>query len=151
MNFGMVMESQENDPIRKFQSQLQETLERAERLRPIVRACQDAVQRAEVKASIGVGTRNQLRPQVEIMMCCGRLDDTIPLFRELAKEGFRTDKKDTHKDHNLFDVMAMREYNLGPDVKVIALLTQGRDDSGPKCRMEQVGVKEVPVYEMRCA
>lgn len=149
MSTGMVMEETGNDPIRQFQAEVKSTMERAERLRPIVRACQDAIERSGVKASIGVGRRNQLRPKVEIMLVCDRLEDTVPLFRELAKEGLRTNKQDTHKDHNLFDVFAMREYDLGPDVMVLAVLAGGKDD-GPKCRMEQVGVKEVPVYEMKC-
>lgn len=139
-----------NDPIRQYQAEVQETMRRAERLRPIVRACQDAIERADVNASIAVGKRNQLRPQVEIMLMCKRLDETVALFRELAKEGLRTDKTDSHKDHNLYDVMAVREYNLGPDVTVIAMLFGRNEDGGPTCRMEQVGVKEVPIYEMKC-
>lgn len=141
----------ENDPIRQFQSEMEDTIRKAERLRPILRSVQDAIQRADVKASVLVGKRNQLRPQVEVMMLCKRLEETVVLFRELAKEGLRTDKSESHKDHNLFNVIAMREYNLGPDVMVIAMLAGGNDDSeGPRCRMEQVGVKEVPVYEMKC-
>lgn len=151
MSTGMMMPETNDDPIRKFQSEIQETMERAERLRPIVKACQEAIERAEANASIVVGKRNQLRPKVEIMLICESLDETVPLFRELAKEGLRTNKKATHKDHNLFDVIAMREYDLGPDVTVIAMLAGGsRDDGSPRCRMEQVGVKEVPVYEMKC-
>lgn len=138
-----------DDPIRKFQSDIQEKVNQAERLRPIVRACQDAIQRAESKASVVVSMARANRPKVEIMLICSRLEETVPLFREMAKEGFHTDKKDTHKDHNLFDVIAMREYNFGPDVSVIATVVPG-DGVGSSCRMEQVGVKEVPVYEMKC-
>lgn len=152
MSSGMLMPAQENDPIRQFQAEVQETMDRAERLRPIVKACQEAIDRAEAKAAIMVGKRNQLKPKVEIMLTCETLDETVPLFRELAKEGLRTNKTDSHKDHNVFEVIAMREYNLGPDVTVIAMLFGGKseDGDGPKCRMEQVGVKEVPVYEMKC-
>ena len=144
--------TQENDPIRKFQAEVQEATNRAERLRPIVKACQEAIERAEAKASINVRGRSQLRPKVEIMLLCKTLDETVPLFRELAKEGLRTDKTNSHKDHNLLEAIAMREYNLGPDVVVIAMLLsdKGKEGDGPKCRMEQVGVKEVPVYEMKC-
>lgn len=151
MSMEMMASDASDDPIRKFQATIQATMSRAERLRPFVRACQDAIERAGVKASIGVGNRNQLRPKVEVMLFCGTLDETIPLFRELAKEGLKTNKDNTHKDHNLFEVIAMREYDLGPDVCVIAMLTGSKkEDGAPRCRMEQVGVKEVPVYEMKC-
>jgi hypothetical protein len=141
----------ENDPIHKFQADMQLIISQAEHLRPILRSCQDAIERSEMKASIVVAQRNSMRPTIEIMAFCKRLDESIPLFRELAKEGLHTDKNATHKDHNLFDVMAMRDYSLGPDVSVkILLSTSSKDEDGPSCRMEQVGVKEVPVYEMRC-
>lgn len=146
----MMKTENDNDPIRQYQSEVQQTMQRAERLRPILRAVQDAIQRADVKASVAVGKRNQLHPKIEVMMFCERLDETVTLFRELAKEGLRTDKKDSHKDHNLYDVIALREYNLGPDVSVIVMLGGLNEEGRPACRMEQVGVKEVPVYEMKC-
>ena len=152
MSSGVLMPAQENDPIRKFQAEVQETMEQAERLRPMVKACQEAIDRASAKASINISNRKRFKPKVEILLTCESLDETVPLFRELAKEGLRTDKKDSHQDHNFLEVFAMREYNLGPDVTVIAVLINGKnkDGDGPKCRMEQVGVKEVPVYEMKC-
>ena len=149
----------ENDPIREYQSLVRELMDRAERLRPLVRSCQEAIERSGVKAQLTVGKRNPSRPQVEIVMTCRRLDETLILFRELAKEGLRTDKSNTHEDHNIHNVLAMREYRLGPDVVVAALMVSikgggGGDDGGgvdgPSCRMEQVGVKEVPVYEIKC-
>jgi hypothetical protein len=138
-----------NDPIREFQTAMQRKIDNAERLRPLVKSCQDAMQRADGKGTIIITDRHGSRPIVEIMLICERLDDTVPLFRELAKEGLKTDKKDTHKDHQAFEIIAMREYNLGPDLKVIATIFTSKDSKGT-CRMEQVGVKEVPVYEMKC-
>lgn len=151
MGFGFGGMELENDPIRQFQSEIDELKYKVERLRPVLRSCQEAAIRAEVKVSISVGKRNQLRPKVEMMMICKTLDETVPLFRELAKDGIRTDKQDTHKDAKLFDMVAMREYNLGPDVSLVAMLFEDKNEFGEsRCRMEQVGVKEVPVYEMKC-
>ena len=138
-----------NDPIRECQDRLQKLQERAERLRPVLKSCEEAIQRSDVKASISVGNRRPTEPKVEITMFCKNLKETVPLFRELAKEGLRTDKENTHEDRNVMKVIPMRIYSLGPDCEVVAkVVTSG--EPGDACRMEQVGVKEVPIYEMKC-
>ncbi len=139
----------ENDPIRKYQSELEKLKDSAERLRPLVRSCEDAILRADVNASVSVTGRDNC-PKIFIMFMCRTLDEVVPLLRELAKEGLHTDKSKTHEDRNLLDVIAMREYNLGPQVKLAAIIFDEKDGDGPSCRMEQVSVKEVPVYEMKC-
>ncbi len=108
MSLGL-REPNTNDPIREFQARLQDISQEAERLRPVLKACQDAVQRSGVNVGIVVGSKNQLRPQVELMMDCSSLDETIPLFRELAKEGIHTDKKETYKDQKI--LMSFRSVN----------------------------------------
>ena len=140
-----------NDPIREFQQRLHEQHDRAESKRPIVRACQDAIQRAESKAivslddgSSGVG--------VMITVPVKKLDDLIPLFRELAKEGLKTDKSQEPEDTKLMDVIGIRKYKLGAGVILTAFLLEG-DQKGSgdgNCRMVQTGVKEVPVYGVQC-
>lgn len=141
------------DPIREFQADLQRMADRAERLRPVLRACQDAIARAESTATIQISTRSlHADPHVHIMAVCKqRLDEMVPLFHELAKEGLKTDKQNSHTDNAAFDVLAMREYNLGHNLKVTAMLMPSRDgENGPTCRIKKVGVKEVPVYEIEC-
>ena len=86
---------------------------------------------------------------MKIALIVKRLDEVNDLFKELAKEGYRTDKEDTFEDLKLLETIPMREYNLGPNLSVAAMVLSPRED-GPSCRMEQVGVKEVPVYEMKC-
>lgn len=85
------------------------------------------------------------------MMFCKRLEKTVPLFRELAKEGLKTNKTNTHKDINLLKVMPMRVYDLGQDCELIAMIMSSKEDEfGTSCRMEQVGTEEIPIYEMKC-
>lgn len=140
-----------DDPIRKFQAELQEASQKADRLRPLLRSCQDAIARCGAPAGISVRPEAGLRPSIAIVIFCERLEETVPLLRELAKEGLHTDKRESHTDRNLFNAIGMREYNLGPDLKVCAMLMGGnRDGNGKACRMVQTGVKEVPIYEVKC-
>jgi hypothetical protein len=44
----------------------------------------------------------------------------------------------------LFDVIGMRVYELTRDVQLMVML------SGDRCKMVQVGTKEVPVYDIKC-
>lgn len=136
-----------DDPIRSFQATQQQRIEAAERLRPLIKACEEASTRAGLVAHVSVNL-HQGRPRVHLSVGCKDLKEIVPLFRELAKEGLKVDKGESHRDSNLFDVVPMREYNLGPDLMVVAMIMGGKE--GPNCRMEQVGVKEVPVYEMKC-
>lgn len=140
----------ENDPIRQFQSELEGMKNSADRLRPIVKSCEEAIFRSDCKASVTVALRNNRNPKVNIMFFCKTLNEVIPLLRELAKEGLHTNKSKTHQDRSLFDVISLREYDLGPQVTLMAMLSGVKDGDGPTCRMEQVGVEEVPIYEMKC-
>lgn len=137
----------ENDPIREYQNKMQQACEDAERLRPIVKSCGEAIERAGVIASISV---QNTPPQVHLVVLIKQLKDTIPLFRELAKEGLRTDKNDKPEDQKAFEVMAIRKYKMGPQLSVIAMMFPTEKEGEPTCRMVQTGVKEVPVYEMQC-
>lgn len=145
---GYEFTTSDNDPIRKFQSNLEDLGTRAEGLRPILKACQDAIQRAESDATCSIKQVSRYDVAVDIMVVCQKLDEVIPLLRELAKEGLHTDKDDTHTDTSLFEVFAIREYNLGRQCKLTAFLNT--EKSGPGCRMVQTGVKEVPEYEIVC-
>ena len=141
-----------DDPIRAFQAELDNKKVQAERLRPVVKACEEALQRCGHKASLSVDMIHSRNPKVRLTTVLQKLEDITPLFRELAKEGLRTNKENPYKDHNALDVMAMREYDLG-DLSVVAVLVTSkkeREDGTPHCRLEQVGVKEVPIYEMKC-
>jgi len=141
-----------NDPIRAFQAELDNKKVQAERLRPIIKVCEEAIQRCDFKATISVDMLQSRNPKVRLTTILNKLDDVTPLFRELAKEGLRTNKENPYKDHNAFDIMAMREYDLGNLTVMVVLITSKKedDDGTPRCRLEQVGVKEVPVYEMKC-
>lgn len=131
-----------NDPIRKYQDDLRKMSDSAEFLRPTVGACQDAIERAGGKAGLCL-TSQGMTPSIHIMLFADSLDEGVVLMRELAKEGIHSkDKK--YQDRNLFDTIAMREYQLWPDVKLTVML------SGEQCKMVQVGTKEVPVYDIQC-
>lgn len=136
-----------NDPIRQFQSELKELSAKAERLRPIVKACYDAITRAESNTSISVCMRDS-HPTIIMCLLCKSLKETIPLFRELAKEGLHTDKN--HKDDTMLDIIPYRQYTLGSELMLIAMVNSKKEEDGPSCRLEQVGIKETPVYEMKC-
>lgn len=142
----------QDDPIRKFQAELEEAKQRSERMRPLLKSCEEAIQRSECKmVSIHMRPKAGFEPKLEIMITVSSLDETIPLFRELAKEGLKTDKAKSHEDHSLFGVFGLREYNLGPNLAVMAvLLGKPAEQDGKCCRVEQVGTREVPVYEVRC-
>jgi len=142
--------NEENDPIREFQSKVQRLNQLAEELRPIVRSCEDAILRAESKATIDIQQITPVSLKVRIMLVCKHLKEPLPLLRELAKEGIHTDKIHTHEDYKVLDVLPMREYNLGKFVVLDVVLLSPTDEEGQRCRVEQVGVKEVPVYEMKC-
>jgi hypothetical protein len=142
-----------NDPIREYQSKLKLLSNQAEFLRPTLRAVEDAIERSGVNAVVVVGKKRMYDPQVEIAFFAKRLDESVPLLRELAKEGLKTDKDQVFKDELILSFVATREYNLGPSVILNVFLINGlhnSDSSGPTCRMEQVGVKEVPIFEMKC-
>lgn len=141
-----IFPSQENDPIRKYQTQLRQAHERAEQLRPTLRACQDAIARAQSKAMAIITSEKGPygdRPYINLMLATETLDDSVPLIRELAKDGIRSHEKQ-FEDQNLLDVLSIRRYKLTRDVTLSVLLT------GEQCKMRQVGTKVVPVYEMQC-
>jgi hypothetical protein len=136
------MHEQIDDPIRRFQHDLQKQHDDAEQLRPLLRACQDAIERAASQAAATISCEG-LRVQICLMLFADTLDDAVVLMRELAKEGIRSrDKK--FRDANLFDVIGMRVYELTRDVQLMVML------SGDRCKMVQVGTKEVPVYDIKC-
>ena len=139
----------ENDPIRKFQSEISELSEKAERLRPLTNSCRDAIDRSGVSASFMVSQSGPRRVCVEIVAMVKKLDEVTPLFRELAKEGYRTKKDESPVDENMLDFIPVRHYKMGQDLSVRAMVL-GNHEQGESCRLEQVGVKEVPVYEMKC-
>lgn len=131
-----------DDPIRKYQSELNEMADKAEQLRPVLKACEDAIARTDRKA-VPVLRTTRDRPHITLAMFAQDLKEATDLIKELAKEGIRSREK-KHEDHNLFDAISMREYKLGEDVTLSVML------SGSQCKMEKVGTKEVPVYEMKC-
>ena len=138
----------ENDPIREYQSKMHRCIDNAERLRQVVKSCQDAIERAGVKASVVVEGDVTHAVRASIFFPVTTIRDVVPLLRELAKEGLHTDKKDNHKDHNFLDVIGTREYNLGPQCRLYAVVFSGAKEAS--CRMQKVGEKTVPVYEMVC-
>lgn len=147
--FDSPIDSMSNDPIRAYQAEQAAMSQRAEALRPIVKSCEEAIQRSECKAAhISVKTANGMFVKVNIMAMPNKLEDLVPLFRELAKEGIHTNKREPYKDHNYMGLFGMREYDCG-DVIVSAVIMP-KDEKDDGCRMVQTGVKEVPVFEMVC-
>lgn len=136
----------DNDPIRQFQSDLQVAHGKAEALRPLLKSCQEAVERCGkvdgVFHAITVTSQHGLTPVVSIIACVQELAQVTPLFRELAKEGQHTNKSNPFDDCG---DMPMRRYQMqSPSLAVMVLY------SGEKCQKVQVGTKEIPVYEVKC-
>lgn len=138
-----------NDPIRSYQTRMYDLAKLAEELRPILKACEDAVARSEISANPLVGVRDPLKPKVELVVMANQLKEVVGLLRELAKEGLHVEKDEAPKDTNIFDFAAMRTYKLGSTVEVSVMII-GNDGEGPVCKAKQVGVKEVPIYEIEC-
>jgi len=140
----------DNDPIREYQAEVHKRMDQAELLRPILKAVQEAIQRAEIKTTVVNVREYQSNPRVEVMLIVGQLKESLPLFRELAKKGFHTNKENPYEDDNLFEIFPMRRYDLGP-VGVIVVISPPKDENdGKSCRMVQTGVQEVPIYEIQC-
>ena len=139
----------ENCPIRAYQNDLTSLSNRAEAMRPIVQACQDASERAGLRTSVILRTEEQ-RVRIAITIMPKNLDELIPLFRELAKEGLHTNKRKPFTDHSFEGILGMREYDLG-DVTINALIfNPSEEEAEGRCRLVQTGTKEVPVFEMKC-
>ena len=140
----------DNDPIVRFKRHVDEYKGQADALRPILTACRDAAIRAygdmdkedRPDMMFNVNALNGV-VSVIIMMMAKTLDVVPILIRELAKEGLRSgDKK--FEDKKAFGIIDTREYQITDNVVLKVMLT------GESCSLKQVGVKEVPVYEMEC-
>jgi hypothetical protein len=131
-----------DDPIRAYQHEQQSLSTNAEQLRPILKACQDAVSRANSQAIPKIRTMG-LQPVIYLILAASEMKEATNLMRELAKEGIRSHDKKFH-DRNLFDAIGMREYELTKSVYLSVMLL------GETCKMVQVGTKEVPVYDIQC-
>lgn len=145
-----MLDTLNNDPIREFQHECNQLSQRAEALRPVVKAVEEAIQRSALKnAAINIKSQNNTYPKVLIIVVTERIDELVPLFRELVKEGIHTNKTEPYKDHNYMGLFGMREYNCGQVlINAVIMPADKEDDTG--CRMIQTGVKEVPVFEMVC-
>lgn len=143
-----------NDPIGKYQARLRESIDNAELLRPIVHSCKAAMDKSELKNqyTIMVGICGPWHPKVEIIVTVDDLRSIANALRELAKFDFQLDREHRPKDINIFDLAGSRMYKLGPYVRLYAIIfgTEKHPIAGSKCRLEQVGVEEVPIYEIRC-
>lgn len=147
--------AQSNDPIRSFQAEMEDLKDYAERLRPLINSIRDAVARAfepNKFVNITVTQVSRKHPQIMVMLTADRAEESVPLFRELRKEGITTNKDKPYDDKKMLDVMPMRNYYCnGQDIiisVIFPMLDNGPDQ--PACRMEQVGIKEVPIYELKC-
>ena len=69
-----------NDPIRKFQAELEKKKIRAEQLRPVLRACEDAVARVgdDLCISISIQERSE-GIRVGLLTLVKNLTDLIPI------------------------------------------------------------------------
>lgn len=132
----------EQDPIRRYQHDLRQLSEAAENMRPLLKACEDAIARAGSKAVCALKTSG-MRPHIDVMLMAKSLDESVVLLRELAKEGLHSKEK-KFEDRSLADVISMRTYALTPQVSLTVMLM------GDQCKLKQVGTKVVPVFEMRC-
>ena len=81
------------------------------------------------------------KPFVCLKMDVKSFDEALPVLRDLAKLGYRTNKDEPFQDYH---EIQRRTYNLGPIRLMLFLREEGT------CRRVQVGVKEEPIYEFVC-
>jgi len=129
------------NPIEEYKQELQKKISQVEALRPLLILCQEAVKAAGEDQPILIRDEHG-NPHIRIVCMIDNLKEIVPLIRELAKRGIRSEKR--FEDKEFLGDMAIREYKVHSDITVMCFL------SGKQCRRVQVGTKEVPIYETRC-
>ena len=84
--------------------------------------------------------------QINGAMCwvsCKRLDDVLPVLREIRRRGYKLE------GHDDYASARRRAYNFSSGIKVVVFLPEPTKE-GDSCQFVQVGVREEPIYEVRC-
>lgn len=129
------------NPIETYKKELQDKIIQVEALRPLLILCQKAVTATNNDYPILIKDQKG-NPHINVICLLDNLKEVVPLIRELAKLGIRSEKR--YEDKEFIGDMAIRKYLVHPEITVMCFL------SGKQCRRVQIGVQQVPIYETRC-
>ena len=132
-----------NRAIGAYHERLNELKSQALALAPVVGKCRNALTKAESSAVLSLETHNRT-PVISITAAVENLNELKPVIAELAKVGIRRKNPSAYEDSKVMDMLASRHIEFEHDVHLTAIVV------GEQCTMKQVGVKEVPIYEMNC-
>jgi len=89
-------------------------------------------------------------PTVDVSWFCRSKDEISTVLRLFGAKGIHQKERATNSA-GLNGMIGVKVYVLTHNITINSLLFNLPGESqGKNCRMEQIGTKEVPVYEMKC-